>query len=219
MADVVRVRLFGLQGLRTVEIECANRDDVQHRGEGMALLVRGKTRDRLVHLRPNISNAIAAYFAVRGAVAPDAHGTPLFTAVGNFVGGERLGRRGIRKTVDGYLRAIRNRRRCQRPADSVDCRQGGHGGRRDGRRIGSMRTDLCVLLGIAQPIIQAAIWPATSPELVAAVSNASGLGETVRVATAGPWDPTAPRLRWRTCATRCSAVAARAHASTRGVAP
>lgn len=37
-------------------------------------------------------------------------------------------------------------------------------------------TPLCDVLGIEQPIMQAAIWPATSPELVAAVSNAGGLG-------------------------------------------
>lgn len=39
-----------------------------------------------------------------------------------------------------------------------------------------IRTRLCDLLGIEHPIIQAAIWPATSPELVAAVSNAGGMG-------------------------------------------
>jgi enoyl-[acyl-carrier protein] reductase II len=39
-----------------------------------------------------------------------------------------------------------------------------------------LRTALCDLLGIEHPIVQAAIWPATSPELVAAVSNAGGLG-------------------------------------------
>jgi enoyl-[acyl-carrier protein] reductase II len=44
------------------------------------------------------------------------------------------------------------------------------------RKAVSIRTPLCDLLGIAHPIIQAAIWPATSPELVAAVSNAGALG-------------------------------------------
>src|SRR5215216_6463748 len=39
-----------------------------------------------------------------------------------------------------------------------------------------LRTPVCGLLGIEHPIIQAAIWPATSPELVAAVCNAGGLG-------------------------------------------
>jgi enoyl-[acyl-carrier protein] reductase II len=39
-----------------------------------------------------------------------------------------------------------------------------------------LRTPVCDLLGIEVPIMQAAIWPATSPELVAAVSRAGGLG-------------------------------------------
>jgi NAD(P)H-dependent flavin oxidoreductase YrpB (nitropropane dioxygenase family) len=39
-----------------------------------------------------------------------------------------------------------------------------------------LRTPFCDLVGIEHPIVQAAIWPATSPELVAAVSNAGGLG-------------------------------------------
>jgi enoyl-[acyl-carrier protein] reductase II len=39
-----------------------------------------------------------------------------------------------------------------------------------------LRTPVCQLLGIEVPIVQAAIWPATSPELVAAVCEAGGLG-------------------------------------------
>jgi enoyl-[acyl-carrier protein] reductase II len=39
-----------------------------------------------------------------------------------------------------------------------------------------LRTPLCELLGIEVPIMQAAVWPATSPELVAAVSEVGGLG-------------------------------------------
>jgi enoyl-[acyl-carrier protein] reductase II len=39
-----------------------------------------------------------------------------------------------------------------------------------------LRTPICDLLGIEVPIMQAAIWPATAPELVAAVSEAGGLG-------------------------------------------
>ena len=35
-----------------------------------------------------------------------------------------------------------------------------------------LRTAVCELLGIKVPIVQAAIWPATSPELVAAVCEA-----------------------------------------------
>jgi enoyl-[acyl-carrier protein] reductase II len=39
-----------------------------------------------------------------------------------------------------------------------------------------LRTAVCENLGIEVPIMQAAIWPATSPELVAAVCEAGGLG-------------------------------------------
>ena len=38
------------------------------------------------------------------------------------------------------------------------------------------RTPFCELLGIEVPVLQAAIWPATSPELVAAVSEAGAVG-------------------------------------------
>ncbi|MGN6811088.1 MAG: nitronate monooxygenase [Thermomicrobiales bacterium] len=50
-----------------------------------------------------------------------------------------------------------------------------------------VRTDLCDLLDSAHPIVQAAIWPATAPELVAAVANAGGLGTL---------------SSWRACANR-----------------
>lgn len=39
-----------------------------------------------------------------------------------------------------------------------------------------LRTAFCELFGIEAPILQAAIWPATSPELVAAVGEAGALG-------------------------------------------
>jgi nitronate monooxygenase/enoyl-[acyl-carrier protein] reductase II len=39
-----------------------------------------------------------------------------------------------------------------------------------------LHTRVCDLFGIDYPIVQAAIWPATAPELVAAVSNAGALG-------------------------------------------
>ena len=39
-----------------------------------------------------------------------------------------------------------------------------------------LKTTFCEVVGIEHPIVQGAIWPATSPELVAAVSNAGGLG-------------------------------------------
>jgi enoyl-[acyl-carrier protein] reductase II len=45
------------------------------------------------------------------------------------------------------------------------------------RRV-MLRTPVCDLLDLKVPIMQAAIWPATAPELVAAVCEAGGLGST-----------------------------------------
>jgi len=51
-----------------------------------------------------------------------------------------------------------------------------------------LRTPFCDLFGIEAPVVQAPIWPATSPELVAAVSEAGGLGSlgAVNTSAAGP---------------------------------
>jgi enoyl-[acyl-carrier protein] reductase II len=44
-----------------------------------------------------------------------------------------------------------------------------------------LRTPFTDLLGIEAPILQAAVWPAATPELVAAVSEAGGLGSVAAV--------------------------------------
>ena len=46
-----------------------------------------------------------------------------------------------------------------------------------------LRTPFCELFGIEVPILQAAIWPATSPQLVAAVCDAGALGTLASVFT------------------------------------
>jgi site-specific recombinase XerD len=51
LRDRAILALFGLEGLRTVEIQRANRDDLQQRADGWAALVRGKFHDRLVYRR------------------------------------------------------------------------------------------------------------------------------------------------------------------------
>jgi nitronate monooxygenase/enoyl-[acyl-carrier protein] reductase II len=59
-----------------------------------------------------------------------------------------------------------------------------------------LRTPVCDLLGIRHPVVQAAIWPATAPELAAAVSNAGGLGSLGAVfASAQSLAPQITRLR------------------------
>jgi integrase/recombinase XerD len=101
--DRALLALLAVQGLRTVEVARATVADLYH-GDPVVLRVRGKTRDRLLPLRPDLAAVLQAYLAARGTVHDDATGTPLVAAVGNRAGGQRLSRRGIRHVVDGYLR-------------------------------------------------------------------------------------------------------------------
>jgi site-specific recombinase XerD len=103
LRDRAMLALLGLQGLRTIEIERANVDDLQQRGEATALLVHGKGRDRLVYLRLDVLDALNEYLSLRIKVEADGLGLPLFASVGNFASGRRISRRGIRKVVDFYL--------------------------------------------------------------------------------------------------------------------
>ena len=103
LRDRALLVLLAVQGLRTVEVARANVEDLYH-GDPVVLRVRGKTRDRLLPLRPDLAAVLQAYLAARGTVRDDATGTPLVAAVGNRAGGQRLSRRGIRHVVDGYLR-------------------------------------------------------------------------------------------------------------------
>lgn len=103
LRDRVLLALLAVQGLRTVEVARANVADL-YDGDPVVLRVRGKTRDRLLPLRPDLAAVLRAYLAARGTGRDDATGTPLVAAVGNRAGGQRLSRRGIRHVVDGYLR-------------------------------------------------------------------------------------------------------------------
>ena len=88
----------------------ANVDDLQRRGDDWALLVHGKSHDRLVFLRPDVADALRGYLAARGCVQADAESEPLLAAVGNYAGGHRLSRHGVRHVVDSYLRAAKVKR-------------------------------------------------------------------------------------------------------------
>ena len=75
----------------------------ERRGDSTVLLVHGKGRDRLVYLRPDVVEALDEYLSLRSKIKLDSEGLPLFASVGNFAGGKRISRRGIRKVVDFYL--------------------------------------------------------------------------------------------------------------------
>jgi site-specific recombinase XerD len=95
LRDRALLGLLGLQALRTVEITRGNVDDLQRHGDNWALLVHGKYHDRLVFLRPDVADAVRAYLAARGTIAPDEFGEALIVAEGNFARGHRLSRRGV----------------------------------------------------------------------------------------------------------------------------
>lgn len=103
LRNLLLLTMMALQGLRTVEVQRANVEDLVERGEHMALLVRGKTRDRLVYLRPDTALRLRTYLEVRWEVPADASGTPLFATLGNRRSRHRISRRHIRQITDHYL--------------------------------------------------------------------------------------------------------------------
>jgi integrase len=64
LRNLLMVTRMALQGLRTVEVHRADVEDLTERGEHLVLLVRGKTRDRIVYLRPDTAERLRAYLAV-----------------------------------------------------------------------------------------------------------------------------------------------------------
>jgi site-specific recombinase XerD len=105
LRNLLMVSMMSLQALRTIEVHRANVEDLLEKGEHLTLLVRGKTRDRIIYLRPDTAERMKQYVALRGEIARDASGTPLFTAIGFHAGEVRLSRRGIRVQTDKYLQA------------------------------------------------------------------------------------------------------------------
>lgn len=104
MRNLLLLYMMALQGLRTIEVHRGNVEDLTERGEHLVMLVRGKTRDRIVYLRPDTAAKLREYLELRGEARADAEGTPLFTALSFGPIGPRLSRRHIRVQTDGYLR-------------------------------------------------------------------------------------------------------------------
>ncbi|MBS1875401.1 MAG: tyrosine-type recombinase/integrase [Acidobacteria bacterium] len=105
------VELMALHGLRTIEVYRASVEDLTDKGVNLSLLLRGKTRDRIVYLRPDTAMKVKQYLTLRGEVPRDGTGTPLFTTLGfwgygrkNGKDGQRLTRGSIRETIDKHLR-------------------------------------------------------------------------------------------------------------------
>ena len=56
----------------------ANVEDLTEKGGNLALLVRGKTRDRIAYWRLDMGRRVKEYLALRGKIECDGAGTPLF---------------------------------------------------------------------------------------------------------------------------------------------
>ena len=102
LRNLLMVSMMALQGLRTIEVHRANVEDLTQKGEHLVLLVRGKRRDRIAYLRPDVAKRLKQYLALRGQIAADGAGTPLFPSVGRGPG-RRLSR-SIRLHTNEYLR-------------------------------------------------------------------------------------------------------------------
>ena len=99
--DRAMICLMMLQGLRTVEV---HRACVEHLNPLTGTLrVLGKSHGGIVYLRRDVQELLEQYLTQREPAIADEAGTPLFTAVGNRAGGQRISRRGIRQTIDFYL--------------------------------------------------------------------------------------------------------------------
>ncbi len=92
--DRALIALFAGQGLRTIEVHRVNLADLDL--EAAELLVRGKRRDRRVHLRADVVALVRAWLALRPDAPPD---QPLFVGFGSTCRGLRLSRRGIRSVL------------------------------------------------------------------------------------------------------------------------
>ncbi len=103
--DKALLAIMALEGPRTVEVHRANISDVVRQGGNLGIRVEGKRNIRIVPLTPDIANILMNYLEAReenGEVLKPT--SPLFIAVGNRAGGERISRRGIRLIVDNYLK-------------------------------------------------------------------------------------------------------------------
>lgn len=102
--DKALLAIMTLEGPRTVELHRANISDLVRQGGNMGIRVEGKRNIRVVPLTPDIADLLMIYLEAREESGETLKpSSPLFIAVGNRAGGQRISRRGIRLIVDYYL--------------------------------------------------------------------------------------------------------------------
>lgn len=102
--DYALLSLMLTTGLRTIEVERANLEDLRVVGDTTALFLQGKGRDEraeYVKVSPKVDKAIRTYLSFRGDIDPKG---PLFATTGNRNKAGRMGTRSIRGIVKAHLR-------------------------------------------------------------------------------------------------------------------
>ena len=102
--DRAIIAIMALEGTRTIELHRADISSLVRQGNNLGIRVEGKRSIRVVPLTPKIAKVLSFYLKLRettGEKLKPFH--PLFIAVGNRSGGQRISRRGIRLIVDKYL--------------------------------------------------------------------------------------------------------------------
>lgn len=106
LRDRALIAIMALQGPRTVEMHRASVGDLVRCSANWGLRVEGKRSIRTIPLRPDLARVLWEYLEARKGTGENlTPSSPLFIAVGNRFGGQRLSRRGIRFVVDLYLAA------------------------------------------------------------------------------------------------------------------
>lgn len=106
LRDFAIINLLIRTGLRTIEIERANIEDIRQEAGQSLLYIQGKgrdTKDDFVKLTPATLKPIQAYLIARGETDGK---KPLFASESNRTKGDRLTTRSIRRIVKESLRSI-----------------------------------------------------------------------------------------------------------------
>ena len=102
--DRAILAIMALEGTRTIELHRADIASLVRQGNNLGIRVEGKRSIRVVPLTPDIAKILVFYLKLREAAGEKLKpNRPLFIAVGNRAGGNRISRRGIRLIVDNYL--------------------------------------------------------------------------------------------------------------------
>lgn len=104
--DRLLLVMMTIEGLRRVEVVRMNLEDLRDLDDPVEfkILVHGKGRDAYIYPREETAKMLTAYLDIRGDVAPDDLGNPVFVSIdkGNTPR-HRLSRRGMNAIVDKYF--------------------------------------------------------------------------------------------------------------------